>query len=99
MDRGCRHVFSVNASPVTWLRSSSGAAIRRQWLEAYTDAADGDVAVIQQPAEDRLIDIDAFDLVHVHFDRLAADETLLVDYSAIGHFDFGRPAFEPGQNK
>jgi hypothetical protein len=38
-------------------------------LESASRAADREIAVVEKPAEQRLIDIDALDLVHVHFDR------------------------------
>src|SRR5690242_9306710 len=67
-----------------------------QRLDAVASAANDDVAIVENAAEDRLIDIDALDLVHVHFDRVAADEAGLVDDAAVGHVDLSRPPPEPG---
>ena len=58
-----------------------------------------DVAVIQQPAENRLVDVDALDFVHVHFDRVPFDEAFLVHDTPVGDVDFDCPAPEPGRGK
>src|SRR5450631_4801046 len=67
-----------------------------QRLPAFAGTVNGDVAVVQQPAENRLVDIDAFHLVHVHFDRVPLDEAALVYDAPVGHVDLGGPAPEPG---
>src|SRR5262245_52773463 len=61
-----------------------------------TGPANGDVSIIKHPSENRLIDIDAFNLVHVHLNGMSADEAPLIDDAAVGHVDFRGPAFEPG---
>ena len=48
-------------------------------LEAGAGAADGDVAVVEEAAEQRLVDVDALDLVHVHLGGVAPDEAALQD--------------------
>src|SRR6185312_8071283 len=67
-----------------------------QRLDAVAGAANDDVAIVEDAPEDRLIDIDALDFVHVHFDRVAADEAGLVNDAAVGHVDLSRPPPEPG---
>jgi hypothetical protein len=42
-----------------------------------------------------LIDLDALDLVHVHFVSLPPDETFLVDDPSVGDCDLRDPPLEP----
>jgi len=42
-----------------------------------------------------LIDVDALDLLHIHLDRMAPDQSALEDDATIGDRDFGRPATKP----
>ena len=79
----------------TWLRNSSGASISSERLEPRAGAADGDVAVVEKTAEQRLVDVDALDLVHVHLGGVAPDEAALQDDAAVGDGDLGGPALEP----
>src|SRR5262245_14772611 len=72
---------------------------RLEGLEAGADATHQDVAVTQNAPEDRLVDVDTLDLVHVHLDGFAADEALLVDDAAVGDGDLGGPAPEPGDQQ
>ena len=57
---------------------------------------DMDRAVVEHPAQDRLVDIHRGDLVHVHLDGVPGDEPSLVDHAPVGHRDLGDPADEPG---
>src|SRR5262249_8832837 len=65
-------------------------------LDADADTTDEDVAVVEDAAEDRLIDVDAFDLVEMHLDGASANEAALVDDAPVGHRDLGGPAAKPG---
>ena len=56
-------------------------------------------AVVEDPAEDRLVDIHRGDLVHVHLLGVPVDEAALIDDAPIGHRDLGDPADEPGVGK
>src|SRR5688572_24010286 len=47
-------------------------------LVALADAADGHIAIVEDAGGNRLLDVDALDLVEVHLERLALDEALLV---------------------
>jgi len=62
-------------------------------------APDCDIAVVKQPAGQGLIDIDAFNLLHVHLDGGPAYKTTLQDDAAIGDSDFGRQAPKPGRDE
>src|SRR5579883_2335002 len=64
-------------------------------LERAPGAADRDIAVVENAPKQRLVDIDAFDLLHVHLDRVAADEAALENDAAVGHRDFRRRAAKP----
>src|SRR4051812_48975387 len=46
-----------------------------QGFQAVAGAAHQHVAVVEHPSQDRLVDVDALDLVHVHLDGDAADES------------------------
>src|SRR5262245_35740116 len=67
-----------------------------QRFDPDTSPANDDVAIIKHSSENRLIDIDAFNLVHVHLNRMPTDEAPLIDDAAVGHVDFRGPASEPG---
>src|ERR1700733_313878 len=69
---------------------------RSDGFPALADAQDGDVAIIQDAAEDALIDIDALDLVEGHLEGPPLDEAGLVDNPQIGDVGLGGPAMEPG---
>jgi len=47
----------------------------------------------------RLIDIDAFNLLHIHLDGGPTYKTTLQDDAPIGDGDFGRQAPKPGRNE
>ena len=55
--------------------------------------------VVEDPAQDRLVDIHRCDLVHVHLDGVPGDEASLVDHAPIGDRDLGGPADEPADNE
>src|ERR1700753_1734843 len=65
-------------------------------LRALADPAHRDVAIIQQTAQDTLIDVDTLDLVETHFKGAALDKAGLVDNPQIGDVGLGGPAMEPG---
>src|SRR5665213_1313265 len=69
-----------------------------QRLQAGARAAHQDVAVAKEAAGDRLVDIDALHLVHVHLNGMAAEEAVLEDDATVGDGDFGRPAVDPRRN-
>src|SRR5262249_47746642 len=56
-------------------------------------------AITEDATDDRLLDVDALDLVHLHFDRAAADEAALVNDTPIGHRDLGDEPLEPGRDQ
>jgi len=60
---------------------------------------DCDIAVVEQAAGQRLIDIDALDLLHVHFDRGPTYKGTLQDDAAIRNSNFGRQATQPGRDE
>ena len=66
-------------------------------LVALTDAKDRDVAVIEETAEDALVDVDALDLVEAHLECLPLDEPGLVDNAQIGDVGLGGPAMVPSR--
>src|SRR5690348_2575068 len=68
-------------------------------LDTDAHASDDDVAVVEDAAEDRLVDVDALDLVEMHLDGAPADEAALVDDAAVGHRNLGCPAAEPGDEQ
>ncbi len=78
------------------LRKSSGEAMVAMVSPALADAPDGHVAVVEDTAEDALIDVDAFDLVEAHLEGAPLDEPGLVDDPQIGDVGLGGPAVEPG---
>ena len=57
-----------------------------------------DVAVVEDAAENALVDVDALDLVEAHLERAALDEAGLVDDAHIGDVGLGGPAMEPGRD-
>src|SRR5882762_9477833 len=63
---------------------------------ALADAEDGYVAVIEDAAENALVNVDALDLVEAHFEGAALDEAGLVDDAQVGDVGLGSPAMEPG---
>src|SRR4030088_2778340 len=65
-------------------------------LGPLADAPHGDAAVVEDAAENALVDVDALDLVKAHFKRTSLDEAGLVDDAQVGDVGFGGPAVEPG---
>src|SRR5205085_3079157 len=68
----------------------------RDRLDTFADAANRHVTIIQDAAENGLVDVDAFDLVETHLERTPLDEPGLVHHPQIGHVGFGGPDVEPG---
>ena len=68
----------------------------RNGFLALADAEDGDVAIIEDAAEDALVDVDALDLVERHFKGTPLDEPGLVHDAQVGDVGLGGPAAEPG---
>src|SRR6266550_4868996 len=68
----------------------------RDGFLALADALDGHVAVIEDAAQDRLVDVDALDLVEADFERAPLDEPGLVDHAQIGDVGLGGRAMETG---
>ena len=66
-------------------------------LPALARTVDSNVAVVQQTREEVLLDVNAFNLVHVHFDGASVHEPSLVDHPPIGHGDFYRPPAPPSR--
>jgi hypothetical protein len=62
-------------------------------------AVDRDIAVVEEAADQRLIDVDAFNFLHVHLDGVPTYKTTLQDDAAISDGNFGRPATKPGGNE
>ena len=63
-----------------------------QRFDPGSRAVNRDRTVVKNAPEDRLVDIDALDFVHVDFDRTALDQTALQDDTAIRDRDFGAEA-------
>src|SRR5207237_4499714 len=59
-------------------------------LQAAAGAADNNCAIAKDAAEQRLVDIDALDLVAVHLDGMAGDQAGFVDDAMAGYRQFGR---------
>ena len=55
-----------------------------KWFERRAGAMDGDVAIVEQPTDHRLVDVHTLDLVHIHFHRTTLDEALSIDHAEIG---------------
>src|SRR5438034_932256 len=68
----------------------------RQRLDPHAGAVNDHIAVIEQAAEDGLVDVHALDLVHVHFHGVAAHEAALVDDPAVGDRDLRSHPVKPG---
>ena len=66
-----------------------------QRFETLAGAEDRHGAVVEHAPEDRLIDLDALDLVHVHFVGLPLDQTGLVDDPPVGDCDLGDSPLDP----
>src|SRR5215831_2836553 len=67
-----------------------------QRFDANAGPANGDVAVVEHPSQYRLVDIHALNLIHVHLNRVSADEAPLVDDAAVSHINLCGPAPKPG---
>src|ERR1700730_3752439 len=59
-------------------------------LQTPSGATNNNRSIPEDAAEDRLIDVDALDLISVHFDGMAGEQTLLVDNAAVCHGQLGR---------
>ena len=70
-----------------------------QPLDRSAGAANADRAVVEDPAEDRLIDDDQFDLVDVHLVRMAVDEALRINDAMVRHRDFDGEGVPPGASQ
>src|SRR5215475_12248778 len=64
-------------------------------LDPFTDSANRHIAIAEHATENGLIHVYALDLVKVHFEGPAFDETFLVHNSQAGHVGLGGPAVEP----
>src|SRR5438876_4488275 len=73
-----------------------GVVDHPQGLDAGAGPANGDIAVIEDAAEDGLVDVHALDLVHVHLDGVPSDQTPLEDHAAVGDRELGADAPDPG---
>ena len=51
--------------------------------------------IIEKPSKHALIDINAFDLVHMQFYRMALDEPAGIDHATIRDHDLGHPTNKP----
>ena len=60
-----------------------------QRLDRGAGAADHDRAVVEQPLPEALRHVDGLDLGYVYLDRVAIDETALVDHATVREHDLG----------
>src|SRR5665213_2057564 len=58
-------------------------------LDAAAGAVDRHDAIAEDAAEDRLVDVDALDLRHVHLDRVAVEDAALVDHPPVADGELG----------
>ena len=71
-----------------------------QGFVGRSDPADENGPVTEQPAEDRLGDIDSLHLIHIDLDGLPGDEPVFDDGAPVGDDDLGRRAFnESGEER
>src|SRR3954451_9986247 len=77
-------------------RPSNWLVHRSERLHSSACPFDGEAAVVQKAAEDGLVDLYGFDLVHMHFGRLARNKSALVDDPPVRHRDLLDPPFDPG---
>src|SRR5580692_7046849 len=87
-DPGATKTRRIFTGPAISPRRDCGSQPQRridgfQPLERAADAAHGDVAVVEQPPKQRLIDVDALDLLHVHLDGMPADQAAFENDAAI----------------
>src|SRR4051794_13953208 len=71
----------------------------RNGFLAFANTQDGDVAVIEKPSHDGLVDVDALDLVEGDLEGTALDETGFMHDAAIGDVRLSREAVEPGPDR
>ena len=81
------------------LRNASGEAMVEMVSLPSPTPQDGDVAVIEDAAQNALVDVDALDLVEAHLEGAALDEAGLVDDAHVGDVGLGGPAMEPGLHR
>src|SRR6202011_1378307 len=68
----------------------------RDGLRAFADATNRHVAIVEDAAQNALVDVDALDLVERHFEGAPLDEPGLVHDAQIGDVGLGGPAVEQG---
>src|SRR5215475_2766202 len=68
-------------------------------FDSDAHAANDDIAIAEDATDNRLLDVDALDLVHLHFDRAAADEAALVNDTSVGHRNLGDEPPEPSREQ
>ena len=68
-------------------------------VDALANAANRDVAIVEDAAQDALVDIDAFDLAAIHLQGMARKQPGFVDDAAVGDGQFGGGAADcrPGR--
>jgi hypothetical protein len=66
---------------------------------SIASSMDRHIAIIKEASEQALVDIDAFDLVHVHFDGLAVEEAVDVNHATIRDSDLHRPTLPPSADR
>ena len=81
------------------LRNASGEAMVSRVLPPSPTPKNRYVAVVEDAAEDALVDVDALDLVDTHLERLPLNEAGLVDDTEIGDVGLGGPSMEPGGDR
>src|ERR1700740_3257841 len=89
---GCAPLLSGGNKVAELERRSYG----RDSLPSLADAQNCHIAVIENAAENALVDVNALDLVKAHLKGAAFDEPGLVDDAQIGDVGLGGPAMEPG---
>src|SRR5262245_52141222 len=92
----------VRSATLGFVRRSGDAVSKLDWaangaerFEAFAGAKDRHIAIVEHAPEDRLIDSDALNLVHVHLVGLPPTETFLVDDPPAGDCDLSDPPLEP----
>src|SRR6266702_6676529 len=68
-------------------------------LPALADPLDGHVAIIEDTPQDRLVDVDALDLVQRYFEGAALDKPGLVHNPHVSDVGLGGKTMEPGLDR